>query len=67
MEPASGTEARLNLQIVWRNPQPQPTMRPMIEQLVVDACGALYAVHNTEGVKVFELIGRPAAQMLGGY
>jgi len=52
---------RLNLQIVWRNPQPQPTMRPMIEQIVVDACGALYAVHNTEEVKVFELIRRPAA------
>ncbi len=49
------------MQIVWRNPQPQPTMRPIIEQIVVDACGALYAVHNTEEVKVFELIGRPAA------
>jgi len=28
----------------------------MVKQIVVDPYGALYAVHNTEEVKVFELI-----------
>jgi len=44
------------LQIVWRNPQSRPRCEPLVEQIVVDDHGALYAVRNADEVKVFELI-----------
>jgi len=50
---------------VDRGPLVATNMRPMVKQIVVDPYGALYAVHNTEEVKVFELTVCPAAQMLG--
>ena len=52
---------RLNLQIVWRNPQSRVTPKPHVEQIVEDACGALYAVRRSDEIKVFELIVNRAA------
>ena len=49
------------LQIVWRNPQSFPKRQMLIEQIVVDDYGALYAVRNAEEINVFELILHRAA------
>jgi len=46
----------LKLQIVWRNPQPQPAAKPGVEQVVEDAYGAQYAVRSSGEIQVFELI-----------
>ena len=51
----------LNLQIVWRNPQPRPMLKTLVKQIVADVYGGLYAVHNRGELKVFELILRRAA------
>jgi len=46
----------MELQIVWRNPQLRPASKPLVEQIVADAYGALYAVRSANETKVFELI-----------
>ena len=47
------------LQIVWQNPQSRPR-RTLVQQIVVDDHGALYAVRNADEVRVFELFLRRA-------
>lgn len=49
------------LHIVWRNPQPHPAHKALVEQIVADAYGALYAVRSANETKVFELILHRAA------
>jgi len=49
------------LQIVWRNPESRPEKKPLIEQIVTDRYGALYAVRSANETKVFELILNRAA------
>jgi len=49
------------LPIVWRSPQFRPASKPLVEQIVVDAYGALYAVRSANETKEFELILNRAA------
>jgi hypothetical protein len=46
------------MQIVWRNSAPPSTPKPLIEQLVADNYGAVYAVRVDGETKAFELILR---------
>jgi len=51
----------MTLEIIWRNPASPPATKRRIEQIEVDAYGAVYAVRSADETTVFELILRGAA------
>ena len=50
------TEARMKLEIVWRNPLPVTKVEHTLRKVSSDEYGAMYSVSNPDLTQEFELI-----------